>query len=162
MSDFELVQARLESASRECRLHLDRLNHARRKLADRFPLSVEDWRQLDDDTIADLDQLLFRFGRLQDTMGQRLFRHLLELSLEWDDSEPFIDKLSRLERLSVIPSAEQWVTLRELRNSAMHEYPDQPELTVANLNRIHDAAEPLERIFHAADRFAASLLSNTT
>jgi len=68
VSDIELAQARLESVSRECRLHLDRLNHARRKLADRFPLSVEDWRQLDDDTIADLDQLLFRFGRLQDTM----------------------------------------------------------------------------------------------
>lgn len=162
MSDFELVQARLESASRECRLHLDRLNHARRKLADRFPLSVEDWQQLDDDTIADLDQLLFRFGRLQDTIGQRVFRHLLERSLEWDDSEPFIDKLSRLERLGVIPSAEQWVTLRELRNSAMHEYPDHPELTVANLNRIHEAAEPLEKIFHAADRFASTLQSGTT
>lgn len=162
MSEFERVQARLESASRECRLHLDRLNHARRKLAARFPLSVEDWQRLDDDTIADLDQLLFRFGRLQDTIGQRLFRHSLELSLEWDDREPFIEKLSRLERLGVIPSAEQWVTLRELRNSAMHEYPDQPELTVANLNRIHDAAERLEKIFQAADRFASTLQSGTT
>jgi len=44
----------------------------------------------------------------------------------------------------------------------MHEYPDQPELTVANLNRIHDAAERLEKIFRAADRFAASVLNNTT
>lgn len=162
MSDFELARTRLESVARECRLHLDRLNHARRKLAGRFPLSVEDWQQLDDDTIADLDQLLFRFGRLQDTIGQRLFKHLLELSLEWDDSEPFIDKLSRLERLRIIPSAEQWLLLRELRNSAMHEYPDQPELTVANLNRIHDGAQSLERIFHAADRFAATLLDGTT
>lgn len=161
MSDFESARTRLKSVSRECQLHLDRLNHARQKLAGRFPLSVEDWQNLDNDTISHLDQLLFRFGRLQDTIGQRLFRHLLELSLEWDDSEPFIDKLSRLERLSIIPSAEQWLILRELRNSAMHEYPDQPELTVANLNRIHDAAEPLARIFHAADRFAAGLLGNT-
>ena len=157
MSDFDLAQTRFDSVARECRLHLDRLDHARRKLAGHFPLSIEDWQELDNDTIADLDQLLFRFGRLQDAIGQRLFQHLLALSLEWEESEPFLDKLSRLERLGIIPSAEQWILLRELRNSAMHEYPDQPELTVANLNRIHEAAESLEQIFHAADQFAAHL-----
>jgi len=160
VSDIELARSRVESVVRECQLHIDRLNHARRKLAGRFPLSVEDWQKLDDDTIAGLDQLLFRFGRLQDAIGQRLFRHILELSLEWEHREPFIDKLSRLERLNVIPAAEQWLLLRELRNSAMHEYPDQPGLTVANLNRIHEAAESLEQIFHAADQFAAHLLNS--
>lgn len=160
MNGAEVARNRLESTRRECQLHLDRLSHARTKLSGHFPLSVEDWKRLDDDTIADIDQLLFRFGRLQDAMGRRLFKHILEMALEWDDAEPFIDKLARLERLNVVPSSEQWLVLRELRNSAMHEYPDQPELTVANLNRIYRAADDLEQTFISANQFASRNLLN--
>jgi len=161
VNDASLHRTRLQAAIRECQLHLNRLNHARKKLAELFPLSIEKWHGLDDDTIADLDQLLFRFGRLQDAMGKRMFRHILEASLEWDEDETFIDKLARLERLKVLPSSEQWLMLRELRNSAMHEYPDQPELTVENLNRIHQAARTLETAFLQAAEFAKRLLARS-
>ena len=36
----------------------------------------------------------------------------------------------------VLPSAEQWHLLRELRNQTAHEYPEKPELVLANLSHL--------------------------
>jgi len=36
---------------------------------------------------------------------------MLQLTQEWHDSEPFIDKLNRAEKLGMLPSAEQWQML---------------------------------------------------
>jgi len=81
-----------------------------------------------------IDQVLFRFGKLQDTMGQRIFPAILQVMLEWQDAESFLDRLNRLERLQIIPSAKNWNTFRELRNLLRHEYPEQPERNITTLN----------------------------
>jgi hypothetical protein len=51
--------------------------------------------------------LVFGFGRLQDAIGTRLLPAMLQLTQEWRDNEPFIDKLNRAEKLGMLPSAEQ-------------------------------------------------------
>jgi len=83
-----------------------------------------------------LDQLLFRFGKLQDAIGTRFLPAILQLLKEWRDNEPFLDKLNRAEKLGILPSVDQWQQLRELRNLTAYEYPDQPELVQANLRRL--------------------------
>ncbi len=46
----------------------------------------------------------------------------------------FIDRLSRLESLGFIASADTWLELREQRNRLAHDYPDDPELLASELN----------------------------
>ncbi len=91
---------------------------------------------LSEDKIRVTDQVIFRFGRLQDAIGARLLPALLQLMQEWKDEAPFIDKLNRAEKLGLIPSALQWQELREIRNQTAHEYPTQPELVAANLRNL--------------------------
>lgn len=72
-----------------------------------------------------LDAFVSRFGRLQDTLGDKLIPALLRASLERIGSQ--IDNLMRAEKLGWIDTVDGWVALRELRNRLVHEYVDAPE-----------------------------------
>jgi hypothetical protein len=108
MRPEEIMTLKLEPALKECQLHQRRIDYALGQLQDKLPVTASQWESLDDETVADIDQLLFRYHKLQDAMGQRLFPAILQLSAEWHDDETFIDKLNRLEKIGAIPSAEQW------------------------------------------------------
>jgi len=150
----EVVELKLAPAIRECEQHLKRLHYAAGRGQGLFPMNAEAYSHLSDSEIATLDQMLFRFGKLQDAIGQRLLSAILLAGQEWRDDETFLDKLNRLEKLGVILSASDWIKLRDLRNSAMHEYPDQPEVNAANLNKIFDGIALLERNLAQARQFA--------
>jgi hypothetical protein len=154
MNPREVIELRLRPAIRECERHLARLHYAAKQGKGLFPLNADAYHALADSDIAILDQMLFRFGRLQDAIGQRLLPAILRAGQEWRDDETFLDKLHRLEKLGAIPSASDWVQLRDLRNNAMHEYPDHPELNAANLNRVFDGIAKLERNLLQARKFA--------
>lgn len=62
-----------------------------------------------------------RFARLQDMVGDKLLPVLLT-ALGEAPAEA-IDNLDRAEHLGFIVSADEWVTLRTLRNQMAHEYP---------------------------------------
>lgn len=148
----------LADALRECRLHIRRIGHAREALPFKFPITGEDWQRLDDDAVGHIDQLLFRFGKLQDAMGRRLFPLMLRILAEWDEAEPFIDKLNRLEKMGLITSARQWVEWRELRNQATHEYPDAPEQNAENLNLILETVPKVKAAFERVEEYAMPYL----
>ncbi|MFM2408078.1 MAG: hypothetical protein RL358_820 [Pseudomonadota bacterium] len=61
-----------------------------------------------------------RFSRLQETLGDKLLPALL--SALGEKTASVIDNLDRAERLDLIDSAEQWLTMRSLRNQMVHEY----------------------------------------
>ena len=79
-----------------------------------------------------VDQMLFRFTKLQDTLGERLIpatlAHLAEPFEHW----PMRDRLSRLEKLGYL-DVDDWLRWREVRNRLAHEYPDAPEIRLASL-----------------------------
>lgn len=72
-----------------------------------------------------LDAFVSRYGRLQDTLGDKLMPALLRASLERTGSQ--LDNLLRAEKLGWIDSVDGWIGLRELRNRLVHEYVDTPE-----------------------------------
>lgn len=127
--------AKLEAARQECLLHAGILAEDLAEHGDgRYDASTV--QKLDKATVRLLDQMAYRFTKLQDTLGEKLLPLLLEVSEEPIAPEaPFAEKLQRLERLGFIPSAEQWRALRIARNAIAHEYPDQPDLKAAALNR---------------------------
>lgn len=69
MNRSDLIEYKLKPALNECHLHLQRLNYAANRIKGLFPLDKDAWLALNDENIAAIDQLLFRFGKLQDAMG---------------------------------------------------------------------------------------------
>lgn len=83
-----------------------------------------------------VDAFVARFGRLQDTLGDKLLPALLAWLAE--PVGPVIDNLGRAERWSWIESAEGWMTLRQLRNRMVHEYVNDPAILSDALSAAHE------------------------
>ena len=66
-----------------------------------------------------LEAFISRFGRMQDTMANKLFPRWLLALAEVPGSQ--IEILNRAERLGVLASTEQWLEMRNLRNRLVHE-----------------------------------------
>ncbi|MBK7766271.1 MAG: hypothetical protein IPI44_09235 [Sulfuritalea sp.] len=67
-----------------------------------------------------LDAFVSRYGRLQDTLGDKLLPALLRAGLEKTGAQ--LDNLLRAEKLGWMESTQTWIELRELRNRLVHEY----------------------------------------
>jgi len=115
------TQARLQFLARvvrkECR-HLavtdQRLFHA--------PFTAERAVQLENDVeLAErVEAFAGRFARLQDTAGDKLLPLLLHALGEKTSS--VIDNLDLAERLGLIKSVDEWISMRNLRIQMVHEY----------------------------------------
>lgn len=104
-------------------LHIDRANSAYDEINSFESISSLD--VLDDfDKVKVIDSFIFRFIKIQDLMGNKLFRELLDAIGEYQPSMSMLDMLDRLEKLELLESAEQWLDYRNLRNVLTHEYPD--------------------------------------
>jgi hypothetical protein len=162
MTPEQTIALKLNPALKECHLHKCRIDYALGQLGGKLPLTGQQWQNLDDETVADIDQLLFRYNKLQDAMGQRLFPAILMTGAEWRDEEAFIDKLNRLEKLEAIPSADQWMEIRSIRNRMTHEYPDAPERNAENLARVIDSISQLKNTLAQAQAYAQDLSTRLT
>jgi hypothetical protein len=156
MTPPDIIAFKLQPALAECELHRKRLHQAWLEASAFDAFKTDTSCMPTEPEVRTLDQLVFRFGRLQDAMGTRLLPALLQLTQEWQDNEPFIDKLNRAEKLGMLPSAEQWQLLRELRNQTAHEYPTQPKLVLAHLQQLLNHVPMLEnahlQLSQAAER----------
>ncbi len=85
------------------------------------------------------DQILFRFTKLQDALGERLVPATLQQLAEPFEDWPMRDRLERLEKLGYL-AVDDWLRWRERRNRLAHEYPDQHELRFAVLKAAIGAA----------------------
>ncbi len=121
-----------------CHLHLSRMEFANKQLEGFLPLTFETYNKLDAFQISYIDQYLFRFAKLQDTMGNRFFPNLLEALAEPIDNMAFIDILNRLEKFKVIESKNSWLEMRKMRNSASHEYPQTINERIDGINLLFE------------------------
>ncbi len=144
---MSLVVEKLRTVLEECELHQKRILYAMKKLQQFMPLTVKSYKQLNDEEIEALDQFLFRFSKLQDAIGQRLFSYILEVQEEPVKSLSFLDKLNRLEQLGAITDKEHWLYIRNLRNSVTHEYETDPEGMGEALNHIYVEYQSLSNIY---------------
>ncbi len=100
----------------ECDRHVEKINSSKKHLSSIMPLSIEKYPKLSDIEISFIDQLIFRFSKLQDTLGEKIFPSILILSQENVKRKTFIDILNRLEELEVVDK-DKWLRLREIRNN---------------------------------------------
>jgi len=125
---------RLIEAIQLCDIHRQRMSFAWEKIAPGFPLTIEKYLALKPETLSFFDQLIFRFSKLQNAMGNKLFPALLQNLGEDVRGKSFIDILSKLEELELLPKAETWMQLRETRNIVTHEYPFITQEVIEGLN----------------------------
>jgi hypothetical protein len=95
MTSQETEVYRLTLALIECAQHVHRLEYAIERVRMLFPLT-ERLQGLSEEQIGSLDQLLYRFGKLQDAIGTRLYPlypSMLRLGQEWHDEETFLKKI---------------------------------------------------------------------
>ncbi|MGC9287107.1 MAG: hypothetical protein ACP5E7_06110 [Hydrogenobaculum sp.] len=86
---------------------------------------IESLEAEDYEATKTIDAFVLRFTKLQDHMGQKLFKAFLDKIGEYKDNMSFIDILDRLEKLSIINSTDEWLEMRSLRNRMTHEYPNE-------------------------------------
>jgi len=137
----------------ECDKHLLRMNGAHSRISALLPLNAEHYASLSDDEVTHIDQYLFRFSKLQDAMGEKLFKTLLLFLDEEVDGKAFMDLLNKLEKLSLLESAECWRELRNIRNSLSHQYDNDPVNMCIALNSVFEAKESIESIYLHLKRY---------
>jgi hypothetical protein len=99
-----------------------------------------------------VDAFSARFGRMQDTIGDRLVPELLRQLLEQPGSA--LDNLQRLEKLGLLGSAEEWVEARNLRNRLVHEYILDASEFLQALERAHQLVPLLTGTYNAILAYA--------
>lgn len=89
----------------------------------------------DPDLAERVDAFVGRFGRLQDTVGDKLLPVLLAALGERLSAT--IDNLDKAERLGMLKSADEWMAMRSLRNQMVHEYVEDPVVLTNALQTGH-------------------------
>ncbi|WP_428356087.1 hypothetical protein [Methyloprofundus sp.] len=136
----------------ECHKHIEKITVAKLHLSKHMPLTVEKYTRLNDIDLSFVDQLIFRFSKLQDTLGEKLFPSVLTLSEEDVKRKTFLDILNRLEELDIIEKNE-WLKLREIRNEIAHEYSFNTEGLVESITNIYNTSDNLIKFFHDVHEF---------
>ncbi len=130
----------------ECSLHAAVLDEGLVDALDWTPLSSG--AVIEKEMLRILDQIAYRFAKLQDSMSEKLLLLVLELAEEtMPTNATFAEKLNRLERIGAIPSAEEWKKFRIVRNALAHEYPEDPELRAGAINRFMAGATDLIALY---------------
>lgn len=97
-----------------------------------------------------------KFGRMQDTIMDKLIPALLKAA-----GEPVmaaIDNLEKMERISLIESADAWLQIRQLRNRLVHEYFDQPSELAPALQRACEFTDQMHRDYQTMRQYTTEHL----
>lgn len=107
------------------------------------PLTIATIRDLDNNVALGerIEAFVGRFGRLQDTLGDKLLPALLVLVGE--RSASLIDNLDRAERMGWLSATDRWLETRSLRNQMVHEYIEDPAILTDALNSGHERVADL-------------------
>lgn len=106
-----------------------------RLFAGMFTLAQAEQLETDHALAERVEAFVGRFGRLQDTVGDKLLPLLLTALGE--KTSAAIDNLDRAERLGLLESADEWMIMRNLRNQMIHEYVEDPVVLTNALQSGH-------------------------
>jgi DNA-binding ferritin-like protein (Dps family) len=144
--------------------HSLRVLYARGKMQDFFPLTtLSEYQNLSDEQIEHIDQLVYRFQKLQDDMGSKLFKSVVANLGETEVfNKPILEILNTLKKYGVINESVNWQTMREIRNSLAHEYLDDIESDRALLNYLFEtkSLELIQIFKDILDYIQTNLYSN--
>jgi uncharacterized protein with HEPN domain len=80
-----------------------------------------------------LNALIFRFAKLQDLLGAKVFRSYLEYNGYNTQGISYYDILREIEKEEIV-DIDTWSELRELRNKIAHDYPEELDEMIESIN----------------------------
>ncbi len=101
----------------------------------------------DFEKIKTVDTFIYRFIKLQDIMGDKLFKIFLDEIGEYKDNMSLLDVLDKLEKFGIVDDAYSWMEYRTLRNKLEHEYPNNEEDVIEGIYLAIEAFLKIEAIF---------------
>ncbi|HEU0196451.1 MAG TPA: hypothetical protein VFQ88_04435 [Nevskiaceae bacterium] len=107
------------------------------------PFTPERARRLESDVELGerVEAFVSRYGRLQDSLGDKLLPALLRALGESVGAA--IDNLDHAERLGWIASVDRWFEARKWRNQMVHEYIEEPAVLADALQAGHESVSML-------------------
>jgi len=130
---------RLKAYILEANVHVERLKEILKALEELYPLSVDRYSNL---SLAEknlLDSLAFRFSKLQDLIGSKIFREYLKEVGFVTEGKTFLELLREIENEGII-DIDTWSDFRKMRNLIAHDYPEEVEKKVEAINYLTENA----------------------
>lgn len=155
---LSIENTRRDKILNECDRHLQRLEFAEEQLKSIFPLDEQKYLKLTEENMQSIDQFLYRFSKLQDTIGEKLIKIIFSLYEENIVKFTFIDMLNTLEKREIL-SVKDWQQLRSIRNELSHNYDDDPLNSSIIINKIYDKKYVLNKIYQNIKK---TLIENET
>ncbi|MGZ5077666.1 MAG: nucleotidyltransferase domain-containing protein [Methylobacter sp.] len=147
--ELNLENLKIEKIFKECAKHLQRINEAHSDMSVFMPLTATKYENLSKDQVQAIDQYLFRFAKLQDSMGEKLFKVLVGKFEQNADKLPFLDIIKKMEKYIDKDIVNEWQDLRNIRNQLSHEYEDDAIEMANSINLIYAKKEVIEGIYLA-------------
>jgi len=139
------IEKRLELHLEESNIHIDRLNDVLKTLKHLYPLTVDKLETIPVETKDKLDVLAFRFSKLQDLLGSKIFREYLIVLQYPTEDKNFLELLKELEKEKLI-DIDKWSEFRGVRNSISHDYPSEEDEKIDAINYLIENVEYLINI----------------
>ncbi len=134
---------RLDKYFAEARAHIELINEALGVLKDKLP--IKNYKELESLEQFALNALIFRFSKLQDLIGSKIFRSYLEFSGYDINEKSFFDILKEIEKEGIV-DIDTWDELRKFRNQISHEYPEEENEVVESINLFVQKSNELIKI----------------
>lgn len=132
---------RLKTYFQEATIHKEHIIEAKSVIS----LPIKDYEKLSKLEKFALNTLIFRFSKLQDLMGRKIFRAYLNFLGLATDEFSFFDILKELEKEGVL-DIDEWHFLRKLRNDIAHDYPEELEERLQKVNLFVEKSDELLKI----------------
>lgn len=127
------IYKKLELHLEESTVHVNRLLDVLKVLNNIYPLDANKLELLSSEDKDKLDVLAFRFAKLQDLLGTKIFREYLTVLQYPVDDKNFLELLKELDKEKII-DIDIWSEFRGVRNSISHEYPFEEEEKLEAIN----------------------------
>ena len=120
----DLINKKFQFSLQEVEKHFYILDKDLNEIKPFYPLSEKEIEKFINDEyyLKILDQIAYRYIKLQDTLG-KLIRTFLLKEGELIEHLSMIDIIHKAEKLGIFIDEEFWFEMRNLRNSITHEYP---------------------------------------
>ena len=117
-----LNEKRLKNYFAEASKHIQLINEAKEVIT----LPIKDYNNLSSLEKFAINALIFRFSKLQDLLGSKIFRSFLEFNKFEVEDKSFLILLKEIEKEGIV-DIDTWDELRKIRNNIAHEYPGEEE-----------------------------------
>jgi len=144
------VENRLAIHLKEADIHINRIDDVLVELKKLYPLDYDTLEILDINQKDRLDVLAFRFSKLQDLLGTKIFREYLDTINYPTQDKNFLELLKELQKESIL-DIDKWAEFRGVRNAIAHDYPynesekiEAINYLIANVNYLMEIKKQIE------------------